>query len=73
MQRSTGAPIAILTVPYQRSQQVADAAVAAGFKALWNFTPVRISAPDNIVIVNTSIYAHLALIYNRMNSAPDNQ
>lgn len=73
VQRSTGAPIAILTVPYQRSQQVADAAVAAGFKALWNFTPVRISAPDNIVIVNTSIYAHLALIYNRMNSAPDNQ
>ena len=30
------------------------------------FTPFRIKAPANIVIANTSIYAHLAIIYNRM-------
>lgn len=67
----TDARIAILTVPYELSQQVADEAVAAGYNALWNFTPVRIAVPDNVVIVNTSIYAHLALIYNRINSSDE--
>ena len=58
--------IAILTVPVERAQQTADLAIASGMTALWNFTPIRIKAPDNVVIANTSIYAHLAIIYNRM-------
>ena len=39
---------------------------AAGVSALWNFTPVRLSAKSDVVIVDTSIYADLALIYNRI-------
>ena len=62
----TDAQVAILTVPYQISQQMADRAVASGCRAVWNFTPVRIQVPPGIAIANTSIYAHLALIYNRM-------
>ena len=58
--------IAILTVPLEHSQEAADMAIKAGIKAIWNFTPFRIKAPANIVIANTSIYAHLAIIYNRM-------
>ena len=60
------AAIAILTVPAEHSQQAADRAIASGIHALWNFTPFRITAPEGVVIANTSIYAHLALIYNRM-------
>ena len=59
-------PIAILTVPVERAQEAADLAIASGVTALWNFTPYRIKAPENVVIANTSIYAHLAIIYNRM-------
>ena len=58
--------IAILTVPVERAQEAAAQAIASGVTALWNFTPYRIKAPDNVVIANTSIYAHLAIIYNRM-------
>ena len=58
--------IAILTVPVERAQQTADLAIASGMTALWNFTPIRIKASDNVIIANTSIYAHLAIIYNRM-------
>lgn len=58
--------IAILTVPVERAQEAAALAIASGMTALWNFTPYRIKAPDNVVIANTSIYAHLAIIYNRM-------
>ena len=65
-QREHGVSIAILTVPVERAQQTADLAIASGMTALWNFTPYRIKAPEHVVIANTSIYAHLAIIYNRM-------
>ena len=58
--------IAILTVPVESAQETADLVIASGMTALWNFTPYRIKAPDDVVIANTSIYAHLAIIYNRM-------
>ena len=58
--------IAILTVPVDRAQETADRVIASGMTAIWNFTPYRIKAPQDIVIANTSIYAHLAIIYNRM-------
>lgn len=58
--------IGIVCVPVEAAQNVADAIVAAGLKAIWNFTPCRIQVPDDVVISNTSIYAQLAVIYNRM-------
>ena len=58
--------IAILTVPVERAQETADLAIASGMTALWNFTPYRIKVSDDVIIANTSIYAHLAIIYNRM-------
>ena len=65
-QREHRVSIAILTVPVERAQETADLAIASGVRALWNFTPYRIKAPEDVVIANTSIYAHLAIIYNRM-------
>ena len=56
----------IVTVPVEHAQSVADRLVEGGVKALWNFTPIRISTPEDVVISNTSIYAHLAVMYNRM-------
>lgn len=60
------AEIGIIAVPIHVAQQVSDTLVAAGIRALWNFTPFRITAPKGVVITNTSIYAHLAVMYNRM-------
>lgn len=60
------AEIGIVAVPVDSAQQVADMMVASGIKALWNFTPFRIRAPKDVVIQNTSIYAHLAVMYNRL-------
>jgi redox-sensing transcriptional repressor len=65
-QREHRVSIAILTVPVEKAQEVADLAVSSGMTALWNFTPYRIKTPEGVAIANTSIYAHLAIIYNRM-------
>ena len=65
-QRIYQASIAILAVPVESAQNVTNQIVDAGLKAIWNFTPSRIRTDNRIVVQNTSIYAHLALMYNRM-------
>lgn len=63
-----GITIGIVAVPVESAQAVTDTLVAAGVKAVWNFTPTRIAVPDGVVITNTSIYSHLAVMYNRMSN-----
>ncbi len=59
--------IGILTVPINIAQQTTDYMIEGGIKAVWNFTPFRIRVPEHIVVQNTSLYAHLALMFNRLN------
>lgn len=61
-----GADIAIITVPHEHAEAVADASVQSGIKALWNFTPHRLRPRFGVVMQNTSIYSDLALMYNRL-------
>lgn len=65
-QKEFDAEIGILAVPVEHAQEATNQIVEGGLKAVWNFTPFRIKANENIVIQNTSIYAHLAVMYNRM-------
>ena len=71
-QRSSGVSIAIIAVPFENAQEVADYLVESNIKAIWNFTPYRIKVPRNIVLQNTSIYSDLAIMYNRMESSWNN-
>ena len=63
--------IAILTVPVLQAQLMTDRLVRAGIRALWNFTPFRIQTPPNVVVQNTSMYAHLALMFTRMKATQE--
>ncbi len=60
--------IGIVTVPVNKAQEIADYMIEQGIKAIWNFTPFRINVPKDIVIQNTSLYAHLAVMFNRLNT-----
>jgi redox-sensing transcriptional repressor len=68
LQKQTGINIGILTVPVDKAQMVSELMIAGGIQAIWNFTPFRIRVPENIVVQNTSIYAHLAMMFNRLNA-----
>lgn len=68
-QRESSVAIAVLAVPVENAQEVTDTIVKCNFKAIWNFTPFRIKVPADVVIQNTSIYAHLAVMYNRLDVA----
>lgn len=67
-QKEYGATIGIITVPVDKAQEVTDSIIEGGIRALWNFTPFRIRVPEHIVVQNTSMYAHLAVMFNRLNS-----
>ena len=58
--------IGVLTVPISIAQQTTERMISAGIKAVWNFTPFRIRVPEHIVVQNTSIYAHLAVMFDRL-------
>lgn len=60
------AEIGILTVPPGIAQEVSNYMISGGIKGIWNFTPFRIRVPDGVVLQNTSLYAHLAVMFNRL-------
>lgn len=66
-QKEMNVHIGILTVPVDHAQAAAENMIAGGIRAIWNFTPFRIRVPKHIVVQNTSIYAHLAVMFNRLN------
>ena len=71
-QRSSGVAIAVIAVPSQNAQEVANTLIESNIKAIWNFTPYRIKVPRNVVLQNTSIYSDLAIMYNRMEASANN-
>ena len=73
LQKQTGINIGVLTVPVERAQETADMMIEGGIQAIWNFTPFRIRVPENIIVQNTSIYAHLAVMFNRLNELSENE
>ncbi|MDD2511845.1 MAG: redox-sensing transcriptional repressor Rex [Proteiniphilum sp.] len=64
--REMAAKIGILTVPPGSAQEVSEYMIRGGIKGIWNFTPFRIRVPEGVVLQNTSLYAHLAVMFNRL-------
>lgn len=60
--------IGVLTVPVEYAQEVTDRLVESGLRAIWNFTPFRIAVPDDVVVENLSMYASLAVMFNRVHA-----
>ena len=52
----------IITVPAQYAQQVCDQMIRCGIKAIWNFAPVHLDVPDNILVQNENMATSLAVL-----------
>ncbi|MYA93208.1 MAG: redox-sensing transcriptional repressor Rex [Chloroflexi bacterium] len=57
--RSEGIRIAMLAVPAENAQSVADQLVAAGIKAILNYAPININVPDQVQIQYIDPVTHL--------------
>jgi redox-sensing transcriptional repressor len=58
--------IGIITVPAPDAQMVADLLVAGGIRAIWNFAPVRLRVPGNIIVHNEDLYCSLASLSQKL-------
>lgn len=61
--------IGILTVPAKAAQDVANLMVLSGVRAIWNYAPVTLEAPDSIVVENMNLSASLAVLSSRLEAA----
>jgi redox-sensing transcriptional repressor len=61
--------IGIITVPAAEAQAVADALVAGGVRAIWNFAPLRLRVPEHIIVHNEDLYCSLASLSQKLAKA----
>jgi redox-sensing transcriptional repressor len=62
-----GIEIGIITVDEKNAQGVCDELVRGGVSGIWNFAPVTLNAPDNIVVKNEDLAASLSMLTSSMN------
>ncbi|MCU7490453.1 MAG: redox-sensing transcriptional repressor Rex [Ignavibacteria bacterium] len=58
--------IGIITVPASAAQTVAEMMVEGGIKAIWNFAPVMLRLPENIIVENAQFATSLAVLTRKL-------
>jgi redox-sensing transcriptional repressor len=57
--RSSGVKVAMVAVPAETAQQVADELVEAGVEAILNYAPIRLNVPGNVRVQHIDPAIHL--------------
>lgn len=57
---------ACITVPIPAAQQVADMLVTAGIRGIWNFAPIEIQVPADVIVENMRLEQGLMTLSFRM-------
>jgi redox-sensing transcriptional repressor len=61
--------IGILTVPAAAAQATANLLVNSGIVAIWNFAPLTLKVPKNIIVHNEDLYSSLATLSVKLTKA----
>jgi len=56
--------VGIITVPTEWAQSIANVLVEAGVKAIWNFAPITLEVPSDVVVRNEDLAAGLATLFH---------
>ncbi len=63
--------IAILAIPSIPAQEITDKLFACGIKGIWNFAPIDLKLPRNVVLENVHLDGSLLTLTYYMNSLKD--
>jgi redox-sensing transcriptional repressor len=58
--------IGIVTVPADRAQKAVDLLVTNGIRAIWNFAPVRVQVPPDVIVQSEDLYRSLATLMYKL-------
>lgn len=60
-------PIGIIAVCEEQAQSVCNMLVENGIKAIWNFAPVLLKVPKDIIVQNENMASSLSVLSNKIN------
>lgn len=66
MGQNAGIEIGILTVPSAAAQEAANVLVQIGVQGIWNYTPIRLDIPQEIVCEEVKLSASFAVLSSRL-------
>ena len=52
----------IITVPDSHAQEACDKLIECGIKAIWNFAPIHLEVPENILVQSVNMATSLAVL-----------
>jgi redox-sensing transcriptional repressor len=58
--------LGVLAVPAEAAREAADVMVQAGIRGIWNFTPVKLQVPENVVAQKEDLAEGLAVLSHRL-------
>ncbi|MBK6682272.1 MAG: redox-sensing transcriptional repressor Rex [Ignavibacteriales bacterium] len=58
--------IGIITVPAASANEVAAKMIDGGIKAIWNFAPVQLRVPKEIIVENVLLHASLSVLTRKL-------
>ena len=64
--RARHVPLGVLTVPATAAQSVADLMVDAGIRGIWNFAPINLKLPANVVLHDEFLSASIMSLSYKM-------
>lgn len=60
--------IGIICTPKEKAQEVAELLVSCGIKYIWNFAPIDVVLPDDVIVENVHLSDSLYILCYRINA-----
>ncbi len=58
--------IGVLTVPPEAAQQTAEIMIEAGIIAIWNFAPIHLKVPSDVIVENAQLSHSLGVLTHKL-------
>lgn len=58
--------IGVITTPAETAQQIANLMITGGIIAIWNFAPVHLKVPEDIIIENAQLSQSLGVLTHKL-------
>lgn len=65
--KELGVDVAIVATPKDVTQEIVNKLINSGIKAIWNFVPIHLVVPENIIVENMDLARSLAVFFHRIN------
>ena len=65
--KELGVDVAIVSTPKEVTQEIVNKLINSGIKAIWNFVPIHLVVPENIIVENMDLARSLAVFFHKIN------